>query len=626
MPGNCGLIDHIAGDLVQNGWNTWGAYAQTAFNSVDDYVADMKDAYDSLTPVQTNIELIVDATFGTPFTKPDAPVVPGLAFTMPQAPTNPSINTNISVDQAGEAPDFEATAPVIQMPDLPNPLDAAAPEINVSATEITIPSTPTLNLPTLPSLADIVVPDPTELSIPTFTDAQPSDSDIVAPGETFYWHEDTYTSSSLTELQAQISTGLAGGTGLPDDVWNAIIARSTAAEEERGQRAIQEATEEWASKGWSDVGGVLDKRIREIRQGVQNAISEKNREVFIQQATMEVENLKFYVTQGIAMETVMIGLASQMAGRALEMEKYAFEASINIFNAKITRYNAQLQGWATAAQVYKDRIQAELAKLELDKVRLEGVKIKGELRQQDVQLYVAQLEGVQKVIEVFKAELAGVQAQVEVDKNQIEAAKARVQLYGEQVKNNLAEWSAYGEQVKGQLGRVQVFEAETKAFQSLMQAYEIENKTNVSRAETEVKVEGLKIEKLSEEIKKFQAEIGAESDRIKSGAIIYDAQAKIYSSELGAEQSRVIADDRQYNTALQEASATERLELEEAKLNIEQILRLAALELDSIKSLMGVKAQQASAALAAVSLTASVDEKASNSTSCSTRYNYDMTA
>ena len=112
---------------------------------------------------------------------------------------------------------------------------------------------------------------------------------------------------------------------------------------------------------------------------------------------------------------------------------------------------------------------------------------------------------------------------------------------------------------------------------------------------------------------------------MRAGAAIYDARARIYASELGAESARVASENQQYQLAIDTARTRADLELKKTDLNINQLQRLLALELERIKTVNNVHAQLAAATMAAVNLSASVSEGASNSTSCSTSYSYDQT-
>lgn len=614
---SCNLIGGAAGVIVQEGWQLYNELAQETV--ADTQLLLQEYAELNLTPLVTDIDFNVPENLGTPFTKPTVPADPDLDFNSVTDPGGITI-TDLVLPLFSDPPELEATAPTLQPPADPGDLTATPPGDAPDIAAITLPDAPVIVLPDVPTLEDVTLPTVPTLSLPTFTATLP-DFDLTAPGNTFTFTYEEYA-AQLPTLIAKVQEMLAGGTGLPDAIWNSLWARGREREDMNAAKAIEEVTEEWSARGFSLPNGVLDKKIAGVRQANQNATSELNREIAIKQADMEVENIRFAVTQGIALENLYAQIHQQAQQLNFEAAKYTLEAAISIFNTQIAYQNAQLQAYATEAQVYKTRIEAELANVELYKAQLEGQKLIGDLNQQEVALYNSRLQGLLTHIEIYKGELEGVRALVDVNRNEIEAFRAGVDAFSAQVQAHASKIQTYTAKWTGEQIKAQVYGTEVNAFAQLVQAYATGNSAVIATKELELKNKGFQLDRYKTRVEKYATDVDAEAKRIAAGVDVYNGRAQMYTAELGAEQARVVADSRQFELALEEAKTSADLQLKEAQLNIEQLLRLLNLELEQNRTVLQVQAQLAAAAMSAVNLSASAQESESNSASCNTSHSY----
>jgi hypothetical protein len=619
MAGTCGLVQHIAGDIVNAGWVKWGNYAQDALDATEEFFTDIQEL--TLTPVLTNIDFSVPAELGAPFAKPDAPTDPNITFDSVASPGDVDV-PSVVLPSFQDAPVNTAVAPTLALPAVPGQLDAEVPTDAPVPSTVTIPDAPVITLPTEPTLQDLTLPSVPTVSLPEFTATAPLNT-VAAPGETFSFDYVDYATEMPT-LVARIKEMLAGGTGLPAAIWNALWEKARGREDQTAAKAVAEATDEWAGRGFSLPAGVLDKNIQGIRQGNQDASNQLSRDIAIKQAEMEVENIRFAVSQGIAYEGQYINLHMQEMQLGYESAKYTMEAAISVFNARVTLYNTDVQAYIAESQVYRTLIEAEMANVELYKAQLEGQKLIGDINQQDIDLYTARIGALLSAIEIYKGELDGVRTLVEVDKVQVESFTARVGAFEAQVRANESEVKAYSARVAAELAKSEIYSTEIDAFSSLVTAYKTGNEAQIAAKRLEIENNGFKLEKFRTKVAKYGAEVDAEAKRVTAGVGIYDGQTRVYAADLSAEQARVIADSRQYDLALQTAKSQTEIELKEAQINIEQVLRTLALELDKNKTVLSVQAQLAAAAMSAVNMSASVNESAANSSSCSVNNNYDF--
>lgn len=609
----CSLIQHIAGDLVSEGWTLWRDTALSAVADTNAFLQDLQDV--NLTPISTAIEFDIPVDLGVPFDKPLVPAEPDLIFQNVVPPNDVNI-PDLSLIDFEAAPDFDAVPPALSIIPVPGDLEAEAPVGPPDSVAIVLPDVPVIVLPDVPLLEDITLPLVPTTTIPVFAGVEPT-LDIDVPPNTFDFVYEDYV-AQLPTLVTTINTLLGGGTGLPPAIWDALWERARDREQVTGDKLIQEVTDDWASRGFSLPGGVLDKKIVAARQEVQNASNTLSRDIAIKEAEMEVENVRFAVAQGIAYETMYISLHNQKMQLTFESARYAMEVVVQLFNSEIAYQNIQLQTYLANVQVYKTLIEAEMLEIEVYKAQLEGQKLVGDINQQYVVLYNSTIQGLLAEVEIYKGELEGVNALVNVNRSEIEAFTAQVEAFTAEVDAKDSEVKMYAARIGAEESKVNLYNSEVNAFAGLVGAYKTENDSLIAQEQLKLQNNEFTLEKFKAQIQKYSAYIDAEAKRVTSGVGVYDGQARMYTAELGAEQSRVVADSRQFDLALQEGKTETSVELSEAQLNIDQLLRTMSLEIEKAKTLSQVQSQLAASAMSAVNLSAAVSEAAQNSSSCST--------
>jgi hypothetical protein len=233
-------------------------------------------------------------------------------------------------------------------------------ELTPVSTEILFNPTATLgtpfNTPTAPVAPNIIFAE----------QDPPVDPTITVP----VWP--TLDTSFRDSIQARLQTMMAGGTGLPDAVWDAIWNRSISRETEAGLRSIQEANEEWASRGFSIPPGALVNQVARAQAAMASAAVTLSREIAIKAAEMEVQIAQFSVQQGLALEQLISTLAqiemqTKIAGENLILQDFA---------SKVQRFQAVLQAESTRiealANVYQSQSSAFSALASAEGTRVES--------------------------------------------------------------------------------------------------------------------------------------------------------------------------------------------------------------------------------------------------------------
>jgi hypothetical protein len=146
------------------------------------------------------------------------------------------------------------------------------------------------------------------------------------------------------------STIQNGGTGIPATVESQIWERSRNKETKEATRIKSEATDAFASRGFSLPNGVLYAQLAMIDQEASNKISTHARDVAIKQMDIEIENIRFAVEQGVKMRLGVIAalidylnaffndvpnLATDRAKTKTELKHRLWDASAAYYHALI---------------------------------------------------------------------------------------------------------------------------------------------------------------------------------------------------------------------------------------------------------------------------------------------------
>lgn len=641
-------------DIVNTQVGLSQQWANDSFSAALQYVQAISEF--TVDPVNINISFDADGEY-TPFEKPTAPAEPTLAFALAESvPAKPSLLT-LDTLNFPTAPTFTAAEPELSYPARPVAETLEAPGDAPTLTDPTVPTAPTVVLPAVPTIRDLNLPAVPDIDLSTLktsflaTRATRPDIDpaILDPlvndfvkqsGESqaavfdvansqldtinlAYGLWEDSGSGSTSKVMTRVGTMLDGGTGLPAAVEQALADRAVAREDVLSLQAESEVAEDWSRRGFALPSGLLQARLQEVRQKTDAAKRQLLRDIFIRAQDVEIENLRFSVQQGLAAQdqsfrhwVQLYGLSQDVAVKSVEFGKLVFDAKVDLYRVSLDVYRADLDS-------YKTWIEVEFSELEEYKALLEGQKLVGDMNLQDVAVYKARVEGALAAVDIYKAQVEGVRAMVETDVARIQGYRATVDAYTARVGAKAAEFQSYAEQVKAESTRIDVYEAQAKAFAERIRAYGIEVDAEAKTEEVKLQQNQLLLAEYTAQIQAYQANYEAEAERIKAGAQIYDAKSKMYSSELGAESARALADTRAFELSIAEGRAEADLRIAKAGLNVQQTLRAAGLELEALSQAGRVSAQLAASSMSAVNIGASIsgNTSSSDSTSCSTSYN-----
>lgn len=502
-------------------------------------------------------------------------------------------------------PDAPVAIPVT-IPESPAMAAVSAPERPSVDTNIAIPDAPAIDVPSMDALEQIRIPEFSFPELPTFDAAPPSTAALTVPNAFINWQPTQYESEMLDDLSAQVKAMMAGGTGLPPAVEDALFSRARERDSAETTRAVQEATDTWAARGFSMPPGMLAKQVDVIREQGRLRAAEMNRDIMTQAAQWEIENLRFAVQQGMALEQLTQNLFENLAKRLFEAARFQAEAEISVFNAQVGLFNAQNAAFQTLAGVYRTKLDGALAKLTAYKTAVEGQVALGQINQQRVEVFKARLAAVQSSVELYKATMQGASVRAETIKNQFDAYRADVQAFAERIGAEKVKFDAYEARIKGESAKVGMMEAQARAYASTVQA--VANKAEVKVKAAQIKLEAAraKVSAFLGNVDAYKARTSAELANVQAATSRFQGQVEAWRADAGARAANAELKSRFADMTSRTGIAYSEMQITQYQAKMQRAVQEAQLSLEAAKSLGQYTAQLAAGAMSAAHVSAGI--------------------
>ncbi|MBB6559576.1 hypothetical protein HNP48_002243 [Acidovorax soli] len=549
-----------------------------------------------------------------------APTYSPGALRRPIAPAEPDISSLLAALDVGDMDELPPAPAAISLtlPDAPSMRVIPPPVRPNIDTSVELPATPTLTVPEMEGLEKLSIPDFVFPTLPDFDGVPPSASHITVPNVFINWAEPKYASEIYDDLLARIKTMMAGGTGLPPAIEDALFARARERDSSETARAVQEAVDTWAGRNFSMPPGMLAKSVSVVREQGRLKAAETNRDILIEAAKWEIENIRFAVQQGMALEQLTANIFENAAKRMFEVARFQAESQINVFNAQIGLFNAQNSAFQTLAQVYRTRLDGALARLTAYKTAVDGQVALGQINQQRVEVFKAKLAGVQASVELFTALMRGAQTRADVIKNQFDAYRADVQAFAEEVGAEKVKFDAYEAQVKGEVAKAGMLDSQARAYASTIQG--LANKADIRVKGAQLKLEAARVHitKYLADVDGFKAELDASLKEMQYGTAVYQANIEGWKAKASANVAAAEVQSRFADMNARTNIAFAEMQISQYQANINKAVQQAQVALEAAKAMGQYSAQLAAGAMSAMHVSASVSGSGSQSESMTT--------
>lgn len=642
----CGLIVTGAGtyDTVENQIAQFTIKGDQAYNAAMDALAQIAASFGTKlaaaglnlnpTPAKAAASL---PEYQRPTPEPEAP---DLSWAPPENPTAPP---EIETDYSGyftnlQTPVLTATPPTLQPVSRPSRQLPARPDDPDPLQVPIYPDAPTLIIPTLAEGIQIQLPTLADINLDgiraTITDLRnnlptapsvPQDIGFLDVVNQLYNSMSGQIGDTVGELLTKINELLSGGTGLPTAVALALRNRAYVIEDRLAMQAEQTAIADWLSRGFTLPGGALEVKLAEVRQQNRDKKEELNLNLWIEEAKLEIENMRFAVQQGIAYEamrkdalTKLYGVAGDLAAKSADVQIKLVEAAVNIFEAEANMWQIQFAS-------IRDEIQAELGKIEIFKGELEGQRLIGELNQQDIQRFAEMVKALELRANLYKTEVDAANSKLQGELGKLQIATEKTKIYATDIGAWEAEWRAFGEAIRADQNQVELFNGLIRAFVAETDAYGKATDTAKSQATLEQEGLRLRLQAWESQLKKWDGEIRAESTRISALSDVYRNQMSGYALKHEAEKTYVGTELQKLEYLLNVDRLNADTTIKEAELEQDKVLQLTKITQDSFDAVARTSAQLAGSAMSAMNVGATISAGSSieQRSSCNENYNYE---
>jgi len=467
---------------------------------------------------------IVHETTSTPIVGP-AETAPEFSTEAPNLEGVPSVSP-------GAVPTFSESAPVFYKPTAPS-VPKNGPNAPYIDTSLQVPDAPVLDI-AAPSLIGITVPTVVPLVIPDFDPSCAPDClgpDVPADIGEFDFTEIDYTSDVLDQVDAMVQQMIAGGVGIPDNIWNTIWEKRRDKLSDAGSTLVSQINTEWAARGFSLPQGVQVAQIQQAREKIYTEVAEFNREIAIKYAEDEVKNLQFAVQQGIAFESLRGGWHEQQMQRALQAAMAAQEMAITLFSAEIGLYNAKIAMFNAEASVYKITVDAQVAKLQATKLEIEAAALINDVNLTTAQIYKTEVETVAVETQIYKTQVDAAVAGLESAKIEVELYAKKITKYSAEVEAAVSQYTKYksdidfeGLKSNSYQTAAQLFSADVDAYKANAQAQSLNAAAIVDNNKNIVAGHNSTISAYSANVEAKIGLLAQHNDEIKAEADMFSAK------------------------------------------------------------------------------------------------------
>ncbi len=478
-----------------------------------------------------------------------------------------------------------------------------------------LPTTPTVDLPVIPTLTDITIPDPPSYSNPEFTADVPVE-DLSLPSINFTWGESVYNSNLKTKLGDVLFDNLVnGGTGLNEVTEQAIYSRATSRMEIEEQKFIDDISDNIAERGFDIPPGALYALKNDAEAKILRSKEDLNNDILINQSKLAQENTHFIMQQVTNLETVLINYHNSTQERAIEAAKFTITSTIQVHTLKLENYKAKLQAYQTLAQVYQIRVQAEIAKAEFYKAQIEAVKSSVDVQKLYIQAYLGQIEAVKASLETYRLQMEGARVAAEIDKLKLDSYATEVNAYGVKVSAAAQMFEGYKAQLSGEALKSEIKKTDVQTFVAQTEAYKTKTQAEVAKAETQLNYTRIEAAVYEQAIAKYTADVNKAVAEAETKAKLAGLDVTVFSALSNNYNAEVSAAVNVFNGQINELRTNADLSLKAADIAVQTVLSEYELTLETAKGVATVSGQLAAAAAGAVnaSVTGNASASASNS-------------
>jgi hypothetical protein len=567
------------------------------------------------------------------FTVPDSVVSVGNVSTNMQAIPSPPQVPRPSVDTVSVAdapsldrleipavqlPVFTAVAPTVSIPQMPTVAEPEDPGPAPNIDDVSLPSDPGVELPTPPGLPQVELPSLVDVGLPVFEGERPGRPNIDVPGRLFVYEEGEFRSPLQETIEAEIYNGLlSGGDIVSISGITAAVAQAESVAARTLRIELAAIRDGWSARGQDGPSGADNDKEYQAKQRYADSVNEVTAQLVTEQCRLTVQHREFLMQHGISAVGLRLEGFNQAQARALEAAHHTADFGYRVVDIQVSVYNLQLAQYQADAAVFEARIRAAGLALDARRLELERARLAGDLRKQDIDVYLAECQAQQVRVEIYKAQIQGAIAKLQAQSEKIRAFEAKVGAFTAHINAMVARYNAWGTQISAEKTKVDLFQAQASAHATVVGAAKVAVDAQAVQASVvdsgnrgQIELYRAELEKAKVEMQGMIAAVDA-SVRISS-AEVQAYEAAVHGVAASNESARGMA-----SIQVQQESIVANAAIETARIAVEAAKAKASVAEHALAAAASTAAQLAASAMASRHASASVGFSGGNSNSSS---------
>jgi hypothetical protein len=504
-------------------------------------------------------------------------------------------------------PDAPVRGPVGALPERPTGL----PDINIpefDASQYVFPDPP--------QYLQIDVPNAPVVALDPFTDQAP-DFNETPPDTRINFEPESYGSVLLDLLRAKVEEMLAGGIGLPDSVEQGLYDRARARDDMASAKAVDEAFDAFAARGFSLPPGALVKQVNATIEDNRLKSQAHTRDVLIEAAKWRIENVRAALERGTAIEGQLIQSHDTLQRLSFDALKAHADAEVARFNLLVSAYDVRARVFATRLQQWEAGLRLVIERVNLFKAQVDAEKAKADVNESMTRAYVAQVQAITERINVFRAQVDGEVAKANVIRSLLEAYGSEVTAYRTQVEASLIDFQRYEAQARVEVAKGGINEAYLRAFGETLGAQNTIVNAKARAIEVRLAAINASSDKFRSLVQGESAESAAVAQIEALKAQIYGAQTGMYSADVSLAVENRRLEQQRISDVIRNTLANHEINVRQFDAQQARLIEVARLQSEAIRAAGQQAAQLAAGAMAAINVGANLSGSTSDSTSFS---------
>ena len=469
------------------------------------------------------------------------------------------------------------------------------------------------DLPDVPTFDPVVMPERPEIDLNIdFEGVRPTPpkiGDLIHP---FSYVEEEYQWSFRDTIDQVVKEWLGDPESwftLPQNYERAIFERDRSRTERERRAALENLMSEYSARGFSLPDGQLAFQHANLERETFNELSERSREIAFEQAKMALENARHAFGLAIQYETLLVQQDNDAKNRVLDAAKFAATYSVQVAELYVSLYNSEVEAYLADVRVYEALLKAEQIRLEIYKTDLEAASLQVQINQQQLDLYTATLDAYIKQVDLYKAQIEANNLLLEQNKMKIEEFAAQVAAYSEQV-------DAAGKTLAVNVDEINL-QVQKEAAKSSLAEDTVKRISAYNAKEDNIKSQvATQVAKFEATLREFAAVNHNILQAIEADQAEITKQAAAVTSQVQRNQyllSEVELEER-YNLEYSKLDSDNQirvaeLDIEQAKYNLEYAIKQYDLALEALKAVGDISSSLAASSMSAVSASASMSSR-----------------